>query len=247
MKRMMILTVLLGVLLMFAVSCSDNDSSTSPVTTEFDSTYVPDIDPANFVSGITNPYMPLTVGKTFIYEGEDEEGESVRIELYVTSETKVVMGVTCTIVREREWIDGELEEDTDDWFAQDVDGNVWYFGEDSKEIDEGQVVSTEGSWEAGVDGAQPGILMKANPQTGESYRQEYYHNEAEDMALVLSLSASVTVPYGSYTNVLQTEEWTPLEPGVSEHKYYASGVGLLKEEGVTGESGYVELISITTE
>ncbi|MBD3307782.1 hypothetical protein GF339_15230 [candidate division KSB3 bacterium] len=152
--------------------------------------------------------------------------------------------MTCTVVREREWVDGELEEDTLDWFAQDVDGNVWYFGEDSKEIDEGVVVSTEGSWEAGVDGAQPGILMKGTPQIGDTYRQEYYFGEAEDMASVVSLNASVTVPFGTFTNCLQTEEWTPLEPGVTEYKYYAPGVGLLLEEQVEGGDARVELVEI---
>jgi len=245
MKPITLLTLLLACLVVFTFSCSD-DSPTA-VTTEFDLTYVPNIDPANFVAAITNSYLPLTVGKTFVYEGEDEEGETVRIELNVTNDTKTIMGVICTVVREREWVDGELEEDTLDWFAQDTDGNIWYFGEDSKEIDGGQVVSTEGSWEAGVDGAQPGILMKGTPQVGDSYRQEYYHGEAEDMALVLSLSESVTVLYGSYNNCLQTEEWTPLEPGVSEHKLYAPGIGLLREVAITGEAGYVELISITTQ
>jgi hypothetical protein len=244
MKRITRLTVFIGLSLILVVGCNGN-SSTSP-TTVFDETYDPIIIPADFVANITNQYLPLTSGTTFIYEGE-EDGEHVRIEVYVTHETREILGVTCTVVRDTVWVDGELEEDTLDWYAQDKDGNIWYFGEDSKEIDEGVVVSTEGSWEAGVDGAKPGILMKGSPQIGDTYRQEYYWGEAEDMAEVLSLSESVAVPYGSYTNCLQTKEWNPLEPGVTEHKYYAPGVGLLLEVVVEGGKERVELISITTE
>jgi hypothetical protein len=157
------------------------------------------------------------------------------------------MGVTTSIVRETEWEDGELVEDTFDWFAQDVDGNVWYFGEDSKEYEDGEVVSTAGSWEAGVDGAKPGIIMQADPQIGLAYRQEYYAGEAEDMAEVISLTGNATVPYGSFDNVLITREWTPLEPGIEENKYYAMDVGLIMEETVEGGSGSLELVDITTE
>ena len=127
--------------------------------------------------------------------------------------------------------DGNLTEKTFDYYAQDKKGNVWYFGEDTKEYENGKVVSTKGSWEAGVDGAKPGFIMQADPKVGETYRQEYYEGEAEDMAKVLSLSESVTVPYGSFDQVLVTKEWTPLEPGLVEHKYYAPGVGPLGNPG----------------
>ena len=167
--------------------------------------------------------------------------------MYITDQTKEILGVTTIVVREREWEDGELIEDTFDWYANDNEGNVWYFGEDSKEYDDGELVSTAGSWEAGVDGAKPGILVKGNPQVGDVYQQEYYEGEAEDMAEVLSLDASVTVEYGFFDNCLQTKEWTPLELGVEEHKFYASGVGILKEEAVIGGDEVLELVDIITE
>ncbi len=144
----------------------------------------------------------------------------------------------------REYVDGELIEDTDDWYAQDKEGNMWYFGEDSREIEDGEVVSTAGSWEAGVDGALPGLIMLANPIPGIWYRQEYYAGEAEDVGQVLSLYESVNVSYGSFTNCLQVAEWNLLEPGIVEHKFYATGVGLLKAVAVKGESGYEDLVDI---
>jgi len=230
---------------MLVAGCNGSSSATS-ASTVFDETYDPIIKPADFVAVITNQYLPLIPGTTFIYEGDDD-GEHERNEVYVMHETKEILGVTCTIVKDTVWVDGELAEETLDWYAQDQAGNVWYFGEDSKEIENGIVVSTEGSWEAGVDGAKPGILMEGNPQIGDTYRQEYYWGEAEDMAEVLSLSESVTVSYGSYTNCLQTKEWNPLESGTSEHKYYAPGVGVVLEVMVEGGNGRVELISVTTE
>ncbi len=202
--------------------------------------YNPVINPIDFVTQVDNQYYPLVPGTKFIYEGGGE-----RIEVNVTDQTKEILGVTCIVVRDRVFVGDELIEDTFDWYAQDKEGNVWYFGEDTKEYENGVVVSTAGAWEAGVDGAKPGIIMKANPQIGDSYRQEYYEGEAEDMAEVLSLGESVTVPYGSFKNCLKTKEWTPLEPDVEENKYYAPGVGLVLEVAVKGGSGRVELISIS--
>ncbi|RJQ46975.1 MAG: hypothetical protein C4534_01940 [Gaiellales bacterium] len=203
--------------------------------------YSVEIDPADFVAGVDNPYLPYRPGTTWIYEGETDEGTE-RIEVTVTGETREVMGVTCVVVRDQVRIDGELVEDTLDWFAQDRDGNVWYFGEDSKELENGEVVSAAGSWEAGVDGALPGIVMQADPVIGETYHQEYYRGEAEDMAKVLSLDETVELALGAYTGCLQTEEWTPLEPGIAEHKFYARGVGVILEEKVKGGEGRIELI-----
>jgi len=207
--------------------------------------YAPEIDPANFVDKIDNQNFPLTPGTTMIYEGETDEGLE-HIETAVTQETKEIMGVTCVVVWDRVTLDGELVEETYDWYAQDRDGNVWYFGEDTKEYEAGQVVGTKGSWQAGVDGALPGVIMKADPQVGETYRQEYYEGEAEDMAEVVSLTEAAAIAYGSYDQVLMTKEWTPLEPGISEHKYYASGVGMILEEVVEGGSGRIELVDIVT-
>jgi hypothetical protein len=181
-----------------------------------------------------------------IFEGATDEG-SERVETYVTHDTKRILGVNCVVVRDRVLADGELVEETLDWYAQDRSGNVWYFGEDSREYDEGALVGTKGSWEAGVDGAVGGIIMPAHPQAGDSYQQEYYAGEAEDMAKVVSLTESAAVPFGSFDNLLKTEEWTPLEPGIVEQKYYASGVGLVLEVMVQGGSGRVELVAITAE
>lgn len=204
------------------------------------------IDPADFVSAIDNPFLPLTPGMKWVYEGVSADGQE-RIEVSVTRETRQVMGITCVVVHDVVTIDGEVVEDTFDWYAQDLEGNVWYFGEDTREYENGVVVSTQGSWEAGVDGALPGIVMDADPRPGEAYRQEYYAGEAEDMAEVISLSETASVPYGSFDNVLMTRDWTPLEPVIAEQKYYASGVGLVLEVVVEGGSGRVELIEFTTE
>jgi hypothetical protein len=203
--------------------------------------YAPVIDAARFVASVDNQYFPLVPGTTFVYETPDG-GE--RVEVRVTDETKTIMDVVCTVVVSREFEDGDLVEETADWYAQDGDGNVWYFGEDTKEYRDGAVVSTAGSWQAGVDGAQPGIIMQGAPAVGEPYRQEYRAGVAEDMGEVLSLVESVDVPYGSFERVLETKDWTPLEPGDVEHKYYAPGVGLVLED----EGGKrVELISVSSE
>jgi hypothetical protein len=208
--------------------------------------YAPVIDPANFVAVVDNPFFPLVPGTTHVYEGVTADGIE-RVEDYTTFETKVVLGVACLVVRNRVNLDGELIEETFDWYAQDKEGNVWYFGEDAKDYENGVAVSTKGSWEAGVDGALPGIIMPAKPQVGDAYRQEYYEGEAEDMSEVISLSEMASVPYGSYTDVLMTKDWTPLEPDVAEQKYYARGVGLVLEVIVSGGSGRIELIEVTVD
>jgi hypothetical protein len=206
-------------------------------------TYNPVIDSVNFVSTIDNPYFTLTPGRIWVYEGTKEDGEKERVEIEVTSDTKKILGVATTVVREREWIDGELVEDTFDWYAQDKDGNVWYFGEDSREIEDGQVVSTDGSWEAGVNGAKPGIMMKANPQVGDAYRQEFFKGEAEDMGEVLGLNEPVSIGLGNYQNCCKIKDWNPLEPNIVEHKFYSQEVGnLVLEKKVTGKSEKVELV-----
>lgn len=207
--------------------------------------YNPIIDPDDFVDVIDNPYLPLVPGTTFTYEAETEDGIEENV-VNVTRKTKKILDVTCTVVWDLVYVGGVLTEETYDWYAQDRHGNVWYFGEDTKEYDEdGNVISTEGSWEAGVDGAKPGIVMEADPQPGDSYRQEYYEGVAEDMAKVLRLNASVSVPYGDFDDCLKTKEWTPLDRGVVEHKYYAWGVGLVLVTELKGKSVQVELVGIT--
>jgi hypothetical protein len=205
------------------------------------SPYEPQIDPADFVAEIDNPYFPLEPGTTRVYEG-GTKGESEVVTVTVTRKTREVMGVMCTVVKDTEEVDGELVEETFDWFAQDRWGNVWYFGEDTKEFEDGRVDSA-GSWEAGVDGALPGIIMLADPDVGERYRQEYFAGEAEDMGQVLKLGESVDVPYGSFADVLVTKDWTPLERNALEHKYYAPGIGLVREEGIKGDKAVLELVS----
>ncbi|MBU0533148.1 PepSY domain-containing protein [Candidatus Micrarchaeota archaeon] len=222
------------------------ENETSIVTEEqLAEEYNPTIDPNDFISGVNNPYFTLTPGETFIYESETEDGLE-RIEVFTTNETRQVLGVTTIVVWDRVWLDGDLIEDTKDWYAQDSEGNVWYFGEETQELVAGQVVNTKGSWEAGVDGAKPGIIMKANPQINDSYRQEYYQGEAEDMADVLALGESVDVPFGSFTDCLKTSDWTPLDPGNVEHKYYCSEVGGVALEVVLEDNETVQLINITT-
>jgi len=206
-----------------------------------------DIDPADFVLQIDNEFFPLKPGTTFLYEGS-KEGVPTSEEMYVTHETKQILGVTTTVVHHLAFEDGVLVEDTFDWYAQDNDGNVWYFGEDTKELDEnGNVISTEGSWEAGMNGAQPGFIMKGDPKKGDRYNQEVAPGVAEDKAQVLSLDEEASVPYGSFDNVLLTKEWTPLERGVVEQKYYAEDVGFILSVMVKGGDERTELVRVTTE
>ena len=204
----------------------------------------PSADPADFVEGIDNPWLPLTPGNAWVYESMGSEQETTTVT--VTDQTKVVQGVTITVVHDVVTdADGDVVEDTFDWFAQDSAGNVWYFGEDSTEYDERGRPDTAGSWEAGVDGAQAGIVMLATPRVGDGYQQEFSEGIAEDRATVLSLDESVNVPFGSFADVLQTHETNPLEPGVAERKYYARGVGLVFEEGVSGSFERSQLVDFT--
>jgi len=215
-------------------------------STKTNEVYAPKINPSDFVSGVNNKYFTLTPGMTLIYEGETEEGTE-HIEVTTLSETKKVMGVECMIVWDRVFLNGELIEDTLDWFAQDKDGNVWYFGEDSKEIKDGEVVSNAGSWESGIDEAKPGIIMLANPKIGDQYRQEYYKGQAEDMGEVIAIDEKVEVPYGVFEGCLKTRDWTPLEEKTDEHKYYSTEIGgVVLEVGIySGER--VELVDIQNE
>ena len=203
--------------------------------------YAPAIDPADFVETVDNPYFPLIPGTRWVLRGSgDAQGEVDEIE--VLDETRTVMGVVCVVVRDVVSEEGDLVEVTDDWYAQDVDGNVWYFGEETAEYRNGEVTSTAGSWEAGVDGAQPGIIMPGVPQVGMTYRQEFYAGEAEDLGEVVELGASAEVPVGTYQDVLVTEDWTPLEPDVRERKFYAPGVGLIRERQIAGGTNVFELV-----
>jgi len=205
--------------------------------------YRPQIDPADFVDAIDNPYLPFAPGMRWTYEGVSD-GETEVIEVVVLDERREVMGVPATVVRDTVSVDGEVIEDTWDWYAQDRDGNVWYLGEDTKEYENGEVVSTKGAWEAGVDGALPGIVMQAHPEVGQAYRQEFYEGEAEDLAEVTEVGIAKSIALGDYGDVLVTREWNPLEPDVVEDKYFAPGVGLIAEEKVAGGDEVVELTDV---
>lgn len=200
-----------------------------------------------FVDRIDNRYLPLIPGAVYIYKGS-EDGEEQRNVVEVTHETKPILGVDAVVVRDTVMdSDGELIEQTLDWFAQDESGNVWYLGEDSKDYENGQVVSTEGSWEAGVDGAAPGIIMEAQPRVGDVYKQECAPGVAEDEAEVLKLKHSVKTPVGKFSHALLTRESTPLEPDVAETKAYAQCLGLVRIEIVKGGKGVISLVKARNE
>ena len=239
----LIIAILFGLLLIAGLMIISDYELPSSADDNVDQEYNPIIDPSDFTSKVTNKYFNLTIGSKMVYEGETEDGTE-RIEFYVMPETRTVEGIETTIVWDRVWLDGELIEETFDWYAQDKEGNVWYFGEDSREMEGGKVVSTEGSWESGVDGARPGIVMKANPAIGDSYRQEYYEGEAEDMAEVIAFGESVTVPFGSFSDCLKTYEWSPLEPDANENKYYSHETGGVILEASFDGKERVELIDI---
>ncbi|HYR24088.1 MAG TPA: hypothetical protein VEP30_14315 [Chthoniobacterales bacterium] len=186
--------------------------------------YDPVINPANFVQGVNNPYFPLPPGRTLVYEGKTVDGFE-HDEFIITRKTKVIQGVTCVQVRDLVYLDGVLAEDTLDWFAQDKDGNVWYFGENTGELVDGRFVTLDGTFTAGVNRDKPGIIMEAHPQIGDFYRQEFSLDNAEDFAEVITLSATVKVPAGTFKNCLQTQETTPLETDLLEQKYYSTGIG----------------------
>lgn len=237
------------------VACSGDDGATpaeratptsdAPVIHPGDGgNYHASLDPSDFVDAIDNPYLPFAPGARWVYEGE-ADGETERIEVVVSNERRTVMGISATVVRDTVIIDGEVIEDTFDWYAQDRKGNVWYLGEETKEYEDGKVVSTAGSWEAGVDGALPGIAMKAAPEVGDAYRQEYYKGEAEDLAEVVRRGDTATVPFGRYEGLLVIEEWNPLDPDTVEEKSYASLIGLILEVKTAGGNERVELILFT--
>lgn len=203
----------------------------------------PELNVSEFSEVIDNRYFTLTPGTKYIYEGMTGEGLE-RTETYVTEEKRIVNGVETTVVWDRVLLDGELIEETYDWYAQDKEGNVWYFGEDSKGYENGTIVSTSGSWEAGIDGAEAGIIMKANPSTGERYKQEYYKGVAEDMAEIISLGEIAETEYKTFSNCLKTKDWNSLESGSEEYKYYCPEAGNVVLEILIEDNERVELIDI---
>jgi hypothetical protein len=204
-----------------------------------------ELDPASFTADIDNRYWPMEPGTRWTYREIDEEGKELVVVVTVSTETKrLANGITARVVRDTVTEDGELIEDTIDWYAQDAEGNVWYMGEDTAEFEGGKVTTKGGSWEAGVDGALPGIMVPANPVDDMKYRQEYYAEEAEDNGEVLGVGEQVEVPAGHFTDALLTKDTNALEPKVLEFKLYAPGVGPVLALGVSGGGGREELVKI---
>jgi hypothetical protein len=225
-----------ALVLVGASGCGENGTSvfaTAPRrTAEIAATsnlVTPPFDPRHFVEGVNNPYFPLPRGKIYTYRNLLKDTQELNT-VEVTSANKTILGVAVTVVHDQVFVaDGSLGEDTFDWYAQDRDGNVWYFGEDTKTYDHGTLVTTEGSWQAGENGAKAGIIMLAHPNVGDVYKQEDAPGVVADMAKVISLDEAVSVPYGNFSNCLETTEWTPIEPGDRSHKFYARGIGIVLE------------------
>ena len=256
--RLTAVTLVIAAILAAAVACgSDNDEharGTASGATDREGSEAPplpqgsepvELDPADFTSEIDNPYWPMEPGARWIYRETDAEGAELRVDVTVTGHTREILGIEATVVHDRVTEDGRLKEDTYDWYAQDKWGNVWYMGEDTKEYEGGRVSSTEGSWEAGVDGAQAGIIIPAHPKPGMAYRQEHYEGHAEDGAEVLSADERATVPFGTFDHVLMTRDYNLLEPKVLEHKFYARGVGPVLAMTVAGGADREELLRFT--
>jgi hypothetical protein len=203
-----------------------------------------ELDPADFTTQIDNPYWPMKPGSRWVYRETDSEGANQRVEVTVTNRTKrIANGVEARVVRDAVTENGEPVEVTDDWYAQDSEGNIWYLGEDTTEYENGKPVTKAGSFEAGRDGAEAGIIMPADPQPGMTYRQEYYRGEAEDKGEIVSVDEQAEVPFGHFANVLMTKDLNPLEPKVLEFKFYARDVGPVLAVSVSGGSDREELLS----
>lgn len=224
-------------------ACTSDEAPAPDATTTSLPSPSASLDPADFTVDITNPYWPMPVGARWVYT-ESEGREEQRVVVTVTDRTKTVAaGVEARVVHDVVTEDGDVVEDTYDWYAQDSAGNIWYLGEDTAEYEDGEVVTREGSWEAGVDGAEAGILIPGDPQPGMAYQQEYLAGEAEDQAAVLSLDEMVEASTGRYTEALLTRETTPLEPEVAELKFYAPGIGPVLVLQVSGGTSREDLVS----
>ena len=199
-----------------------------------DQTYQPDIRIADFPESttFTHPYFPYQQGSTYIYGGQSDEG-TVRIELERTAVTRIIMGIICSGIQDKTWIAGQLLEESLDWYAQDKEGNIWFMGQELTNYNsDGIIINHNGSWEAGVHGVKPGIVMPAHPQPGLVYREEYFFNVAEDQAEIIAIDMTIAIPLGTFENCLKIKGWTELDQEVLEYKYYAPGKGIIQELSV---------------
>ncbi|HEU4807223.1 MAG TPA: hypothetical protein VFT01_03105 [Homoserinimonas sp.] len=249
-RRATIATIIAGCTIALAAACSfGQEPATRPagsgsVLPQADEPV--DLNPADFSTEIDNTYWPMATGTRWIYQETDVDGGMLRVVVTVTSQTKeIANGVTARVVRDTVSMAGEILEDTFDWYAQDSRGTIWYLGEDTAEFEDGELTSREGSFEAGVDGALPGVIMPGEPVVGVAYRQEYYEGEAEDNGQVLSLDEMADTPAGHFDNVLLTKDTITIEPDVLEYKLYAPGVGPVLVFGVSGGAGREELLEFT--
>jgi hypothetical protein len=219
-------------------------SAPSSSTSACGTTYAPVLDPANFVTVVDNPYFPLPVGRKLVYSGI-KDGQTQTDTVTVTSQKKVILGIPATVVNDVATHDAAILESTSDYYAQDTQGNVWYLGEDTVHFLPNGKADTSGSFLAGIDGAQPGIIMKATPAIPDAYRQECYAGQAEDTAWVVATGSTTRVPYGNVRNTLSTLEATGLEPGAYDEKVYGLGIGIVSEKSLTGQNEIAQLVSVT--
>jgi hypothetical protein len=228
----------LGIAVLVATGCGGGSKSTTK--------HASGLNPADFSPRVDNPWFPLKPGTTFVYKGTDDKGKPTRDVVHVTSQTKDIGGLHSLVVDDRVYdASGRVGERTHDYYAQDKQGTVWYTGEDTAEYDsKGHVTTREGTWHNGVNGGRAGVFMPAHPRVGERHRQEYLKNHAEDIFQVLSLTAKITTPTGSYSPAIETKEFTRLEPGIVGGKWYAKGVGQVAERTLKGDKENLKLVSV---
>jgi hypothetical protein len=260
MRRLQAIAVVAALVMLFATGCNANvgpNGGSGQARSDTGSGSFHDLpkgaepvklDPKDFTTRIDNPYWPMDPGTRWTYRETDEAGAKLKVVVTVSDQTKkIANGVTARVVRDTVTKEGKIIEDTFDWYAQDKKGNIWYLGENTAEFENGKLVTKEGSFEAGVDGAKPGVIMPAHPQDGMHYRQEYYKGEAEDNGEVLSTNEKVRSPFGQFDNALLTKDTITIEPNVLEYKLYANGIGPVVALGVSGGPGSREyLINLDT-
>jgi hypothetical protein len=252
-KRAGAATACIAVLLPALAGCGSSGGNTSSAATQSGTNTLPqtsepsNLNPADFTTNIDNPYWPMPVGATWHVHVSNPQGESLQETITVENQTKrIADGVTARVVRDVVYDRGQPSEITDDWYAQDKDGNIWYFGENTTTIDlKTGKRDSSGSFQAGQNGADAGIAMPAHPYAGETYREEYYKGHAEDRSTVIALDQQVEAPAGHFTGAILTDDHSPLEPTVSEYKLYAKGVGPVVAVSVSGEAEREDLLSYT--